>query len=268
MTPEEEKAPASAANPEPDIGFLRNSRGKLLRADRRLDGLEAILREDPDLARDIEFYNGLGNYLGDLDPYPAADEYCRNFYQFQILIDTSLTRKIGLANAAQLAVVFKDLKDLQTQTTTQVLPALEEVKEIVDKEPQDFEALKESVQSLRTRLEVLIPLQTTVITAAIGALGTTLTAALGAQITTILEAIEAATATLEAGLNALPDKIYERFKEGIPVDSEAISDQVALKIVGESYYEWNSVSSFYPTVTFIFREVNVTTRPKQTQVKT
>lgn len=64
------------------------------------------------------------------------------------------------------------------------------------------------------------------------------------------------------------DKISEKFEEGVPIVSEAISDQVALKVVGESYYKWNSVSSFYPAVTVIFRQMHVATRLKRTQVKT
>ena len=49
--------------------------------------------------------------------------------------------------------------------------------------------------------------------------------------------IENSTVPLEASIEALPDKIYEKFPEGIPLDAGAISDQIALKIVGKSNYK-------------------------------
>lgn len=82
------------------------------------------------------------------------------------------------------------------------------------------------------------------------------------------EAIGLSTARIVEAINQLPDQIYDKFQEGMPAAAETVSDQVALKVVGESYYKWNSVSSFYPTVVFIFREVETLHRPKRTQIKT
>ena len=82
------------------------------------------------------------------------------------------------------------------------------------------------------------------------------------------EGIEEKTATILAAIGELPDKVSQKMREEVPAITEQVSDQVALKIVGESYYKWNSTSSFYPTVVFIFREMNAPNRPKKSQIKT
>ena len=96
---------------------------------------------------------------------------------------------------------------------------------------------------------------------------------------TIIEGMERNTAAILLALDTIPSKTLERtlFSPSLckqservketPAITEPVSDQLALKIVGESYYKWNSVSSFYPPVVFIFREKNVTNRRRKSQIK-
>lgn len=49
--------------------------------------------------------------------------------------------------------------------------------------------------------------------------------------------------------------------------SKTISDEVTNKIVGESYAKWNSVTSFYPTVIFIMKEVTENEPSRRAQIK-
>lgn len=46
-----------------------------------------------------------------------------------------------------------------------------------------------------------------------------------------------------------------------------IAEAVSLEVVGESYYRWDSVTSYYPTITFLFRETQSSQYPKRSQIK-
>ena len=43
--------------------------------------------------------------------------------------------------------------------------------------------------------------------------------------------------------------------------------EVSLQIVGESYYKWDSISTYYPTVTFLFKEEGGLQYPRRSQIK-
>lgn len=49
--------------------------------------------------------------------------------------------------------------------------------------------------------------------------------------------------------------------------SKTISNEVTNKIVGESYSKWNSVTSFYPTIVFIMKELTKIETPRRAQIK-
>jgi hypothetical protein len=68
-------------------------------------------------------------------------------------------------------------------------------------------------------------------------------------------------------INNLPDKIIKRIEEKLDSIFDKLADEVALRIVGESHYKYDSISSFYPTITFIFKEDNVIQYPRRTQIK-
>lgn len=46
-----------------------------------------------------------------------------------------------------------------------------------------------------------------------------------------------------------------------------VAEEVALQVVGESYYRWDSVSTYFPTLSFLFREISVEQGPRRTQIK-
>ena len=46
-----------------------------------------------------------------------------------------------------------------------------------------------------------------------------------------------------------------------------VAEEVSLQVVGESHYRWDSVSTYFPTLSFLFREINVGQTPRRTQIK-
>lgn len=65
---------------------------------------------------------------------------------------------------------------------------------------------------------------------------------------------------------------FSEFKKEISEKAEKYVEQIAtevsLLVVGESYSKWDSISSFFPTLTFVFNEVGSTGMTKRTQIKT
>lgn len=57
--------------------------------------------------------------------------------------------------------------------------------------------------------------------------------------------------------------LCEEFKK-LP---DKVAKEVALQVVGQSYVKWDSSSFYYPTLLFLFKEINVTNYPRKTQVK-
>ena len=90
---------------------------------------------------------------------------------------------------------------------------------------------------------------------------------ISATVEKILVQIETLPKTLE---DLLTQK-FEEFKDYLNEWKKSlildIAQQVSLEIVGESYYRWDSVSSYYPTLTFLFKEVDAEQYPKRSQVK-
>lgn len=46
-----------------------------------------------------------------------------------------------------------------------------------------------------------------------------------------------------------------------------VAEEVSLQIVGESYYRWDSVTTYFPTITFLFKEVGVSQYARKSQIK-
>lgn len=62
----------------------------------------------------------------------------------------------------------------------------------------------------------------------------------------------------------LQEKLDEKFKNF----SNEVSEEVSLKVVGEAYTKWDRLSSYYPTLVFIFTEKLLEGTPRKSQIKT
>lgn len=132
-------------------------------------------------------------------------------------------------------------------------------------------AIEEGILSIPTAVaavvEGLLEAQTALLLTAIGAVEAT--------VDTILYSVRSILSRLQEikeELDFVPDNVikgledlYKKHKE--EVISE-ISEEVSLRIVGESYYKWNSTNSFYPTLVLKFKETGVFQKARVTQLKT
>ena len=76
---------------------------------------------------------------------------------------------------------------------------------------------------------------------------------------------------LPQDINTLLDKKVEELKKYLSeLKSDLIKEvaqEVSLQVVGESYYKWDSISTYYPTITFLFKEQGVSQYARRSQIK-
>ena len=83
----------------------------------------------------------------------------------------------------------------------------------------------------------------------------------------ILNAVNSLPKTID---NLLKDQFddFKRFLKDWKADLvKEIASEVSLQVVGESYFKWDSVSTSFPTVTFLFREEGDIQYPRRSQIK-
>jgi methyl-accepting chemotaxis protein len=105
------------------------------------------------------------------------------------------------------------------------------------------------------------------------AVAATVISALGALIGNVEAVLGVASKVLEntesilTAIGKLPDAIFDKIEKRFEEIEKKLADEVALRVVGESYYKWDSVNTYYPTITFIYIEPNTTGRRKKVQIR-
>ena len=69
-------------------------------------------------------------------------------------------------------------------------------------------------------------------------------------------------------MEELEEKLMKVIKDTFKKMKEDFLEEVALRIVGESYYRWDNMSHYYPTCIFVFVETEARRAPKRSQIKT
>ena len=59
-------------------------------------------------------------------------------------------------------------------------------------------------------------------------------------------------------------KVWDKTLKALP---EKAAIETSLHVVGESYYKWDSLTTYFRTLTFFFREINAEQYPRKSQVK-
>ena len=131
-------------------------------------------------------------------------------------------------------------------------------------------ALEEGFASVTTAITVavegLLKAQTAMLLTAIGAVEATVDTALY-SVRSVLSRLQ----EIKEELSSIPENVVKRLKQVYNKHKQevilAISEEVSLRIVGESYYKWNSTNSFYPTLVLKFKETHVFQKARVTQLK-
>ena len=80
------------------------------------------------------------------------------------------------------------------------------------------------------------------------------------ELTTLLQ-------PLEDVLNKRLDEFKEYLENWKKDLIEDIAEEVSLQVVGESYFKWDSTCTYFPTITFLFKESNTEQYPRRSQIK-
>ena len=73
--------------------------------------------------------------------------------------------------------------------------------------------------------------------------------------------------TLEDVLNKRLNEFKEHLEDWKKDFIQDIAEEVSLQVVGESYFKWDSTCTFFPTITFLFKELNTYQYPRRSQIK-
>jgi hypothetical protein len=68
-------------------------------------------------------------------------------------------------------------------------------------------------------------------------------------------------------MNEFPEILSKHLNKTINKIANQIAKKITLRIIQESFYKYTSTSSFYPTLTFIFKETNINQYPRKSQIK-
>lgn len=185
---------------------------------------------------------------------------------------------------------FVTLADLLNQTKTSILEAisassdrlesllstsLSSLKGFIE---ECFAALLTSIEGLLTTqgagiIGTLISYYTTRVLPVLAGLATGLSEVIAATsyissvVGTILTQLKLLPKTLEDLLDAKFEDLKTYLSDWKSDLIKEIAQEVSLQIVGESYYKWDSVSTYYPTITFIFKEKDVSQYARKSQIK-
>ena len=83
----------------------------------------------------------------------------------------------------------------------------------------------------------------------------------------ILVVVKPLPKTIESLLNEQLDDLKDFLNEWKKDLIQEIAQEVSLQVVGESYYKWDSVSTYFPTLTFLFKEQKVSKNSHRSQIK-
>ena len=113
----------------------------------------------------------------------------------------------------------------------------------------------------------MLEAQTALLLTAIGAVEATVDTILYSvrSISSILNEIRKEVESIPENVVKHLEEVYNKHKEQVVSE---ISEEVSLRVVGESYYKWNSTNSFYPTLVLKFKEADVYQKARVTQLKT
>lgn len=143
---------------------------------------------------------------------------------------------------------------------------------------ESFEAQLVAIQGLLTTqasgiVEFLITYYNTQVLPVLAGIGTGVSELIAATtyismvVAKILTQLKLLPQTIESLLDAKFEDLKKYLSDWKADLIKEIAQEVSLQVVGESYYKWDSVSTYYPTITFLFKEQGVSQYPRKSQIK-
>lgn len=227
-----------------DLFDLNQTASKyLLKDENILFNLEQVLKEDTASSEIIEKYKTLSNLLSLGSPGPGWLEISSPIYFWNTSILLNRMLVITTLNSAITNENNKLLKTISEKQIPELVNKLDKVISIVETIPKLVNNTRTSISNLLTShfssLEILL---------------NNIDTYLKETITDLLN-------TIIVMFNDIVQEFLEKnkvlFEEKLHQFSEDTSEKASLKIVGESYYKWDSENIYAPTLTFLFEE-NIT----------
>lgn len=194
------------------------------------------------------------------------------------LLLTRLTRRFGI------------LEEIINQTKTFILVRIDAISDRIESTltrnlsvlklyiDSSFEAQLVAIQGLLTTqgsgiASILISYYTTQVLPVLLGIGTGVseliasTTYISMMVAKILTDLRLLPETIESLLDARFEDLKKYLSDWKSDLIKEIAQEVSLQVVGESYYKWDSISTYYPTITFLFKEQGVSQYPRKSQIK-
>lgn len=224
----------------------------LLKNNNLLSNLDATLKMNRDCARLIDKYNTVSNLLSLGQPGPGWLEITSPLYFWSILtLSNELKENINI-NTAAITNNNNLLKHISEKQIPDIISKLDKLISLVN-----------GIQTLISTSEQKIVnlLDTTVRT--ITAHYETIINYLNNELTNLLKEV---LDKLNNVIEKFKENIQSLFEENLDIFSENTSEKASLKIVGESYYKWDSENIYAPTLKFLFEEDIVQLQRRRSQI--
>ena len=202
----------------------------------------------------------------------------------QDLVDLNKNVKYDLTSASA------DIKDLTSASFTDLRRYLEgKILDFSQKVGDTLEALKRfintSFEYQLEKIETALSLQSETLLSGIDSYYTLTLLPFLSGISIAVGEVVTSTAGIGVELNkisvtlrSLPETIKHFIDGGFEDLKKYLDDwkkdlvseialEVSLQVVGESYYKWDSTSTYFPTITFLFRELDTEQYPRRSQIK-
>lgn len=265
----------------PDMDFEIQYRNFLINSILSFNEIEEEIRKQPEIDRFLEFKGGFKRYLIDLASFPDVYTYLSNIYLLIILKKWEEEEK---SVPVQITTIITDLSNLREELLRILNKVLEGQNLMIDtlnllnrmgerlltsinnqlipKLDSLYKYLKGSLTEILDTLNVYNIRFQSLEQKVLSLSGLNLR-----YFNEILDKQENYQRIIMLSIENIPTKVLENLEDRFKLLKEEISEEVSLKIVGESYYKWDSVTTYFPTLILLFKEKDVEIRPRKSQIK-
>ena len=205
-----------------------------------LSNLENILENDIDSSRIIQKYNTLSNLISMGQPGPGWMEISSPIYFWSILLASSNARE-------DLVIVHASVSE-----SNRILNKIEKIQipliiEKLDKIISLIETVSLTVNSLEVTISEIIVSNLSMFSDILQRIESYLKNDITSILMDIVSKLDNIVQTISYNVKSLFEENLEKF-------SEDTSEKTSLKIVGQSYYKWDSENIYAPTLVFLLDE--------------
>jgi hypothetical protein len=217
-----------------------------------LNLLDGYLKENKECATILNKYDSLSDLVSKAPPGPGVLEIVSPLYFWTILLEIQKGNNTNTLILESLRVNNSLLQNISNNQVPKIFKTFNSL------DTRIVQLNVSIVNRLSTVLSTLNQIETSVLN-----ITTQIIEYIRGEVILLLTEILSIVGDIN---NNLINRFQEVFDEKIEQFSEETSEKASLKIVGASYYKWDSENIYAPTLTFMFEEDIDVLKKRRTQV--